>query len=127
MLETCTLAITTTGDAGTATGSITTGILTGYIYDVYIDYHASAPATTDVTVAYAVPAGGNILVRTSSATDGRFLPRLAVCDAAASALTAYDKFYVNGTLTVSVAQCDAIAAAVTVTIRYDPNDWRVER
>lgn len=127
MLETCILAITTTGSAGTATGSATSGILTGYIYDIYLDYDAAAPNTTDVTVAYATPGGGNILVKSNSATDTLYAPRKAACDNAASALTWYEPYYVNGTLTVSVAQCDAITAAVTATIRYDPNEWRNRR
>lgn len=123
MLETCTLAVDTVGGDGVATGSATSGILTGYIYDIYLNYHASAPAgTTDVTVAYAVPAGGNILANANSATDALFMPRKAACDNAAGALTWYDQYYINGTLTVTVAQSNALTAAVTATIRYDPNE-----
>ena len=127
MLETCVLAITTTGNAGAATGAATSGIITGYIYDIHIDYHASAPDTTDVTVAYGTPAGGNILAKSNSNTDTLYAPRKAACDNAASAITWYEPYYVNGTLTVSVAECDALTAAVTVTIRYDTNDWRSHR
>lgn len=124
MMQTCQLAITTTGSAGSATGSATSPIITGYIYDVYIDYHASAPNTTDVTIAYGTPAGGNILAKANSATDARYVPRQATCDNAASALTWYEQFYINGTFTIAVAQCDALTDAVTVTVRYDDNERR---
>lgn len=123
MLETCTISVDTVGEDGSATGAVTSGTLTGYIYDIYLNYHATAPgATTDVTIAYATPAGGNILVNADSATDALFMPRKAACDNAASALTWYDQYYINGTLTVTVAQCNALTAAVTATIRYDPNE-----
>ena len=127
MMQTCQLAITTTGSAGSATGSATSPIITGYIYDIYVDYHASAPNTTDVTIAYGTPAGGNILAKANSKTDTLYVPRKAACDNAATALTWYEPFYIDGTFTVAVAECDALTAAVTVTVRYDPNEWRNRR
>ncbi len=44
--------VTTTGSAGSATGTGTSDeLVTGYIEAVLHDFHASAPATTDSTVA----------------------------------------------------------------------------
>ena len=126
-MQTCQLTVTTTGEAGSATGSVTSPIITGYIYDIYVDYHADAPNTTDVTIAYGTPAGGNILAKANSATDTLYVPRKATCDNAASALTWYEQFYIDGTFTIAVAECDALAAALVVTVRYDPNDLRRAR
>lgn len=110
-------AIDTSGSSGSATGSATIAVPAwGYLEWIYIDYHASAPATTDVTIAHAgTPPGGNILVRSDSKTDGIFYPRGAACDAAASAITnSAVRISVGGSVTVSIAQCDALTGAATV-------------
>lgn len=110
-------AITTTGVAGSATGTGTIAVtVPGYLEYVYLDYHASAPATTDVTISYAsTPPGGNIIVRSNSGTDGIFYPRGGASDAAAAAITnSHVMLPVAGTINISVAQCDALTAAVTV-------------
>ena len=45
------VSITTTGSAGSASGSgYLTGIV-GFLLDVYLNYHASCPATADVTIS----------------------------------------------------------------------------
>lgn len=114
-----TIAVTTTGADGAATGSTASGALYGFLLDVYLDYHASAPATTDVTLAYTSPANGNILVVTNNATDGLYAPRKQACDAAGAAITGgYDCYPLNGTVTVSVAQANALTGAVTARVRY---------
>lgn len=114
-----TVIITTTGAAGSATGSATSSSLTGFLLDVYLDYHASAPATTDVTVAYGAPANGNLTVYSNSATDVLLMPRKNAVDVAGAAITGvYDLYPLNGTLTVSVAQSDALTGCVTARIRY---------
>lgn len=113
------LALTTAGDAGlaTASGSI---VIEGDVEWVYLDYHASAPATTDVTLAYSsTPPGGNILVVSNSATDALKFPRATCVDNANSAITnSHTRFPVWGPISISVAQCDALTAAVTVYIGY---------
>lgn len=114
-----TVAVTTTGGAGVATGSgSTTETIEGYLLDVSLDYHASAPATTDVTVTHSgTPTA--ILTVSNTATDGRYPVRdTAVTAAAGAAITnSHVPIPINGTFTVSVAQCDALTAAVTATIR----------
>lgn len=112
-------AITTTGDAGLASGSGSI-VLEGDVEWIYIDYHASAPATTDVTIAYSsTPPGGNILAVSNIATDALYFPRATCVNNAASAITnSFTKFPVWGPVSISVAQCDALASAVTVYIGY---------
>lgn len=122
MGEICTevVKVTTTGEAGSATGSANSGVIQGKIIDVYLDFHASAPgATTDTTIAYA-DRGGNILAVANSATDALIAPRQSLVTNANAAITnSHDRFAVNGKLSVSVAGCDALTDAVTAYIRYE--------
>ena len=113
------VAVTTTGSAGAATGSGTVNIQKyGEIVYIYLDFHASAPATTDTTIAYAsTPPGGNILVVSNSATDTLYHPAAKPVDNAGSAITnAHRRFPAVGSITVSLVQCDALTAAVTAYI-----------
>lgn len=111
-------SITTTGSAGSATGSATTAALHGRLMDIYFNFHASAPGTTDTTVAY-VDYGGNILVISNSVTDALIAPRQKPVDNANAAITnAFCEFPLNGTLTISLAQCDALTDALVFYIRY---------
>lgn len=111
--------VTTTGTAGSATGSTTTGTINGFLIGVYLNYHASAPATTDATLAYATPHTGSIIVASNTATDAFHLPRKQASDATAAAITGvYDVVPVSGTLTLSLAQCDALTDAVVAYIYY---------
>jgi hypothetical protein len=120
IVETVTLAVDTTGAAGSASGSAVTPVpVYGYLLDVFLDFHASAPSTTDTTLAYTAPANGTILAVANSNTDALIAPRQKLVDNANAAITnAYDRFPLNGTLTLSLAQCDALTAAVTARIRY---------
>lgn len=112
------VSVTTTGSAGTATGSTNSPAMNGFLLDIYLDFHASAPGSTDTTIAYT-DRGGNVLVVTSSATDVLVAPRVKPVDNANSAITnAHDKFALSGILTVSLAQCNALTGAVVAYIRY---------
>lgn len=107
------VAVTTTGGAGAASGSGVTTPINGLLWGVYLDYAATAPATTDVTISYTT-AGGNILVVSNNATDGWYFPRRQCCDAAGAAIAgAYDENIVADTLTVSVAQSNPLSPCVT--------------
>lgn len=118
-IHTVAIPVTTTGTAGSATGSGVSDALNGWIIDVYLDFHASTPATTDTTIAYTT-LGGNILVVTDSATDARIAPRQKLVDNANSAITnSNDRFAVDGTLTVSLAQADALTNAVVAYVRIE--------
>lgn len=114
-LTTYVTTVTTTGTSGAATGSATTAMLPGYLEDVYVDYGAGAPPTTDVTLAYA-GRGGTILAVGNYATDILLAPRLKPVDNASASITnAYDRFPLWDKVTVTVA--DAATPSVTVYLR----------
>ena len=110
------VSINTTGEAGSATGSGTTIPIIGFLLDVYLNYDAAAPATTDVTISD--PVFGNIVVKSDNNTDCKLAPREPVCDAAAADAGLYDLVPINSALTVSVAQADELDRCVVVTIRW---------
>jgi len=113
-----TLPVTTTGGAGVATGATTSELIRGALLDIFVDWNAAAPATSDITIAYGGIGGGNIWALINSSTDVLVAPRQKPVDNANAAITnAYDYFYLNNTVTVTVAQSDALAPAVTVYIK----------
>lgn len=116
-IKTTTVTVTTTGSAGSATGSGSSGLLNGELLDVYLNFHASAPATTDTTISETT--FGSIMVKTDSSTDARYAPRMATHGPTATALTWYDRYPLSDSIiTISLAQCDALTGAVVATIRW---------
>lgn len=119
-LVTSVVKVTTTGSAGSASGNADSEVINGWIENIFLDFHASAPATTDTTIAYKTR-GGNILAVTNSATDALFHPRAKAVDNANAAITdSHDRFAVNDKVNVALAQCDALTDAVTAYILW----WR---
>ena len=120
MAEICqeVIKVTTTGSAGSATGDTTGNALKGFLLDIYLDYHDSAPNTSDVTVSFA-ERGGNILVVENNATDGLYVPLKDTVDSAGAAISSvYDHFALNGRIKVAIAQADALVDCVTAYVRY---------
>lgn len=117
-IRTYTVTLNTTGSAGSASDSQVTEFIHGWFLDAYPAYHASAPgATTDLTIGQTGHAD-KILTLTNNATSGRYAPRQGLVTRAGAAITdSHDLIPVNGTLTVAIAQCDALTAAAVVTIR----------
>lgn len=116
-IVTLVVPVTTVGSAGSAAGSGSTGAIMGFLLDIYLDFHASAPATTDTTITLT-GRGGNVLVVSNSVTDGLFAPRQKPVDNANAAITnAFDRFAITDGLTVTLAQCDALTNAVIAYIR----------
>jgi hypothetical protein len=114
--QTTAIAVTTTGSAGSASGTTTSDTLSGELVDIYFDFGA-APATTDTTVSYA-DRGGNIVVLTNSNTDALIAPRQKYVDNANAAITnSFGPFVLNGAITIALAQCDALAPALTAYVR----------
>ncbi|NJD58679.1 MAG: hypothetical protein C3F13_18055 [Anaerolineales bacterium] len=111
-----TVTITTTGGDGAATGSGTTIPINGLLLDVFLNYHASAPATTDVTISDSV--FGNLLVKSNNATDIWLAPRKQTCDGAAVDTGLYDLIPVHGQLTIAVAGANALTGCLVATIRW---------
>lgn len=109
------IRVTTTGTAGSATGEAQ-ALVKGAIHSIYLDFHASTPATADTTVSYA-DRGGSIVVVTSSATDVMLHPRAKPVDNANSAITNASAFFVSDqAIKVAVAQGDALTDAVVAYI-----------
>ena len=114
-----TLVVNTTGSAGSATGSKTTPALeSGQVLEaIKVDYHGSAPATTDLVVSEVGGLQQTLLTLTNTNTDGIYYPRHALHDAVGAEGSGLDLFQVEGQLQVAVSGCDALAPAVTVTLR----------
>lgn len=114
------VTVTTTGADGSGVGNTSTDVgLHGFLLDIYLDYHASAPATTDVTVAYDNPDNGNITVYSNSATDVLLMPRKNAVDVAGAAVSGvYDLYPLNGKINIAVAGSNALTGCVVARIRY---------
>lgn len=114
------LKITTTGSAGSATGSGTISGLRGVLARLIVNWHASAPAgTTDITIIETWDGGSRTLyAKTNAVTDVDLVPQVAASDNAGAAITGAYGFItlVGGTITVSVAQTDALTDCVIVTL-----------
>ena len=128
MIQQQTVQVDTTGSAGSAVGAANTPQpVWGKILKVRINYHASAPATTDVTITERVGSTDweTIHTETNSLTDVTRYPRRAVEDNAEATVTydgtrpIYEPFVVYGYVRVAVAQADALTACVVVDIFYE--------
>lgn len=114
-IATVQITVTTAGADGSGAGSASSTPVYGELLDVHVDYHASAPATTDLTIS-----SGNdtILTLTDNKTDVLKRPMVQGHDAAGSAIAgAYARIWLSGKVTVAIAQCNAFAAAAVVTLR----------
>ena len=117
MNGTLTATVTTTGAAGSATGTATL-TLSGFIEGIRINWSASAPGTSDVTIVEQGGLGRTLYTKSDSAADVTFYPYLQGGDNAGAAITGvYGRVFVPyGPLLISVAGCDALAAALVVSI-----------
>ena len=84
---------------------------------VRMDFHASAPASTDTTLSSpGAPVAVTLLTVTNSATAAWYYPTHQLDDASGSAITgAYIPAIVHGNLLVELAGCDALTDALTLT------------
>lgn len=109
------IRVTTTGSAGSATGTATSQSIVGELLYLYVDFHASAPATTDTTMT-AASSGAAVWSISNSVTDVTVAPALACVTPANVAITNSHRPLVLGDrLTVALAQSDALTDAVVVT------------
>jgi len=118
-MEICeeTVTVTTTGEDASATGSASSAAMMGFLLDIDLDYHASAPNTTDVVVSDKN--GNTILTVSNASTDVLVAPRVKPVDSANAAITdAHAPVPLNGALTFALAGCDALTGALVATIRY---------
>lgn len=112
------LAVTTTGANGSAEGEATTpGGIRGAVMSFRVDYEATAPNTTDVTITEVGGAGRTLLTLTDRNTDGEFPVRIAEVGATGTAGTGTTPILMGGEpIEVAVAGCNAITNAVVVWI-----------
>lgn len=116
-----TVNVTTTGSAGSASGSKASASFAGEILGLWINYHASAPAgTTDITITDTI-SGQTLYSKTNTVTDV-FIPlRIFGLGNGGSALSSDvtpQCYAIGGGITVALAQCDALTDAVKVTVVY---------
>lgn len=124
MIQRAHVVVNTTGAAGSAQGSGSVRI-NGKILSVHINYHASAPATTDISLKTDSPED-TIVTKNDSNTDAWYHPRHPVTDNAGTELLyaasgeAVAEPYVSyGNVTLAVTGCDPLTAAVRATILFE--------
>ncbi len=113
------IVVDTVGGAGVATGSGQIALPDGMtrLVGITIGYDGTAPASTDVTVKCTLPVEKTLLTLTDNATD---FPMSQITEPEVDetgsdrAAPATKSPWVMGQLTVDVAQCNALTAAVTV-------------
>jgi len=111
--------MTTTGTAGSATGSgSTTEYVRGHIYGIHLEYAAGLPTTTDVTLSGTSPAL-TVLSVTDSMTDSWYYPAVQEY-AAGSLVSSYTRIPMDSQVSVAVAQADEVTTtnALTVTVLW---------
>lgn len=118
MIETIVIPVTTTGNAGSGAGSATVKLANdGFLLGVNFDFDSTAPATTDTTLAVANPTT-TLLTLTNTATDAYYAPRVQACGNTGTAISGvYELIPISESITVSVAQCNAITNAVVVHVK----------
>lgn len=118
------LAVDTTGDAGDATGEETTDTTVyALLSNIKIDYNASAPATTDVTISEDGGLGRTLLTISNNNTDGVYNPGEKFHDSTGTQLTIPRlPLLVDVKLKVAVGGCDELTNAVIVTFALIPLD-----
>lgn len=116
MIQQYRITATTTGAAGSASGSAVTDYpLSGKLMAVHLDY-VDQPATADVTITAGVPSQ-TLLTVTNANTDGWFYPRVQTdTDAGAAISGGYDMAPIAGYVTVAVAQGDAGSVVCTLML-----------
>lgn len=113
------IRVTTTGSAGSATGTADTAtVVRGLIYAVYVDYHASAPGTTTVDLDEVGGMGQKIVDLAAGNTDRALYPRVTETNNAGTAGSGTTYYLVDGQpLRVTVAASNALTDAVVVRVQ----------
>lgn len=115
MIRTYTIDITTTGTAGSATGSgTTTRPVNGVIMAIKVDYTSQA-ATADTTIVDGL--GQALLTLTDTNTDGWFYPHPEIHSPTGSAINKHTcPFVCDSYVTASIAQSNAGSAQITLLV-----------
>ena len=112
------IKVSTTGSSGSATGSLVTALPPCELLAVYMNFHASAPASTDTTLSSpGDPVAVTLLTVTNSATDAWYYPSIQMDDNSGAAITgAYVPGLIHGNLLTELAGCDALTDALVMSI-----------
>jgi len=112
------IKVSTTGSDASATGSKIVPLPYCEILAARMDFHGSAPASTDTTLSSpGDPVSVTLLTITNSATDAWYYPSIQLDDNSGSAITgAYVPAVVHGNLLVELAGSDALTDALTLTL-----------
>jgi len=115
MIRTYVIDITTTGTAGSATGSgTTTRPVNGHLEAVKVDFTSQA-ATADTTIVDGM--GQPILTLTNSNTDAWYYPHPDIHDPTGSVLNKHTgPFAIDSYITASIAQSNAGSAQITILV-----------
>ena len=113
-----TVKVSTTGSDASATGSLVTALPYCELLAAHMNFHASAPASTDTTLSSpGGPVALTLLTITNSATDAWYYPTHQLDDSSGSAITgAYIPAVIHGNLLTELAGCDALTDALVMTI-----------
>ena len=112
------IKVSTTGSDASATGSRVTALPYCELLAVRMDFHASAPGTTDTTLSSpGGPVAVTLLTVSNSVTDAWYYPTHQLDDSSGSAITgAYIPAVIHGNLLTEVAGSDALTDALVMTI-----------
>ena len=115
MIRTYVIDITTTGTAGSATGSgTTTRPVNGHLEAVKVDFTSQA-ATADTTIVDGM--GQPILTLTNSNTDAWYYPHPDIHDPTGSVLNKHTgPFAIDSYITASITQSNAGSVQITLLV-----------
>lgn len=114
--------LTSTGSAGSAVATAFQGLPPGRLIALKVDYHASAPATTDLTIRRDSSSGTALFTNANSATDVpmRALGTPNAIDEGRAAVAATDATDGGGVfkdgLYFDIAQSDALTAVAVIDV-----------
>lgn len=110
------LRVSTTGSSGSATGFSALAVPLSELLAVYVDYHASAPGTTDLTLkSPSGPVSVTVLTVSNTNADAWYYPKIQDHGNTGSAITGSYSDPPLDHVTADLAQCDALTDAVILT------------
>lgn len=120
-VQTARIAVTTTGSAGSATGTAYSARpVCGEVYAIRVDWHGDAPGTSDIVVSVEADANHpevTLYDKDDANTDLWVYPQVQATDTAGAAIDGvYGRILATGRIKVVVEGCDALDPAATVTV-----------
>lgn len=118
MIRTHAISITTSGSAGSATGSgDTSAPVNGRVLAIHVDLMASPGTTTDITISTKNAPTQTIITLTNVTADAWYYPRQLMDGVTGADLTAiYEALAVDDYVSASIAQANAGAFTITLLV-----------